>query len=107
MSPFSGVLGKELEEIALDLAAIELERIVAMCCQLWVVPVKRPVAAVHCHLAVLNGLGHWESLTDAGGVGQDDARSCGPTASTSKMYQKPSFSRITSLINIVCDQIKA
>mmetsp|Transcript_50439 Transcript_50439/g.83021 ORF Transcript_50439/g.83021 Transcript_50439/m.83021 type:complete len:449 (-) Transcript_50439:943-2289(-) len=67
------LLGKELEEIALDLAAIELERIVAMCCQLWVVPVKRPVAAVHCHLAVLNGLGHGETLTDAWAVCKDDA----------------------------------
>ena len=34
--------------------------------------------AVHGHLAVLNRLGHGESLTDARGVGQDDARSCAP-----------------------------
>ena len=35
----------------------------------------RQGAAVHCHLAVLNGLCHWEALADARGIGQNDTGS--------------------------------
>eukprot|EP00438_Fugacium_kawagutii_P001157 Skav206556 [mRNA] locus=scaffold925:32113:33289:- [translate_table: standard] len=67
------LLGQELEQVTLDLAAIELEWIVAMSCQLGIVTVEWPVTAVHCHLAVLDGLGHWEALTDAWAVCKDHA----------------------------------